>query len=281
MDAKLYALREQITPTNKQGIVLNPYFSEWTDIIKEDLTTRADSGFQLVRKILSRHQDVSHYGDRDLYDFFYNFEPYNRLLDECLQHREDYGKKPEQDTWLVLGHSFQPLIKDRYLFDDRYKERVLRQYEEDLWDIPEKNMKEKNLGVVMIESPHSYTTTSRLLEGEESPVDWVLFSGFDDGYLLTKKDLGDYHDKALFMAGAYNKRCFTHTIEEAIRSHNFKDLSIVRNLVINSPWDNRIVRCKGVTGGYKRTEGMSIPILIVENNIVSLDEFKKKFFRFS
>lgn len=212
-------LRYRIPANNDSSdIVLNRDFCEWTEQISDSLLDREDFG------------RAKYTGKED-----------RLLLEKCVLHESRFHKPVNENNVIMVTHPFYLSLSHMQYVKTETVSKEVEQYLDTLINLLEKNQKDRKAGIVVMETVHHYAAATSLLL-ENGLVDQVIFSEFDSGFALNKKDLWQFRKKNLFCCGGYNDydeggKCLNATILDLQRHVPKSRIYAIRDLTLNSPCD--------------------------------------------
>jgi hypothetical protein len=230
-----------------EGKTNNPYFFEWKEHIEECLKNRINQNSQRYESDIEKS-----------------------LLFECISHSKKNNTNLNNPSSIVLVHPFylflsgQNFLKypntisdaDNYL---KSLKKLINNVNRDKYDI------------ILLDTIHHYASTSSLLL-EKNLVSKVVFTEFDNGLPLEKKDVKDLFSKKNYFAGSYNYLCFSDSLEFFYNHVFYNDIFVIPDSIINSPLEyKKRIKPKFISakryGNVPSSKYVSIERLISDNKI--------------
>jgi hypothetical protein len=95
-----------------------------------------------------------------------------------------------------------------------------------------------NADIVVLETLHHYAAATSLLL-EDGLIDKLIFTEFDNGHPIIKKELDEFSKKdVIYFGGGYNKHCLTHSIIDIEDKISKNKIWGIKDLIINSPQEH-------------------------------------------
>ena len=176
-----------------------------------------------------------HIRKRDDYENDYTSKKDARLLKLAKEHAFAYEKSTEAPSWITLTHPFYVFLTHGSELKSPGVKADARSYLDVLTNLLTSDICRDRANIVIFETLHHYAAaTSRLLE--QGLVDKVVFTHYDTGHVLDCRELKK-GNQDYYSGGGYNGRCFKHSLSSMKNVVDTDQISIVTDLVIDSPED--------------------------------------------
>ena len=194
-------------------IVLNRNFNEWADYIAGNLSNRVPTGGVKYKRGADK-----------------------KLLELCRDHEKNYDRPKRGDATIMFTHPLYLHMSHAGEIDSDWIKSEADKYLHRFLEFLKLKRDRSQVNVVALDTIHHYAAATSLLL-EEGLLDQVIFTQYDSGRVIKKKDLAKFKKDNIFFGGGYNKRCLTSSIYEMQNKISTGSIWAIEELSLNSPQD--------------------------------------------
>ncbi|MDP3027420.1 MAG: hypothetical protein Q8N63_06940 [Nanoarchaeota archaeon] len=192
-----------------------------------------------------------------------------QLRRECRNHAKKYSYGIKSKNVFMLAHPFFLHLTHMNFLNEQGK-REAEEYTSDLLGLLQDKDFQDRFETLLIEDPRYYAIATSLLL-ENGLIHDVFFTENNSGRLYSVEDFRQVEERNFFVAGEYEGRCLSTSIQELRDYARPLELGAVKDLVLKSPFDYSGSKFSDI-GLVKCSEVFGVPA----GKVISLQDFKKK-----